>query len=177
MRLKNATDAAIMYALNKNKFKELKPNAFIFVPDECRNLHIKPAETTYTLSVDQMMNNTLGDIDNVVVADNIRSQSEAYTLVVNEDPESQFGKFLNFGYINAAGFTERIYAPKFDITVYDIAGAKVVKVNKEKINAKLKKVTNDDSSKMWILIILLIIVAVVIILPLVYLLVKKSEHD
>lgn len=162
MKLTNKLDDAIMYSLNKNDYLHLKPNEFIFVPDTCRNLHIKPSNTFYTISIDQLMNFPRGEVKTIIVDKDIKSGYAGNSLVISEPKDENW--FLNYLYTDILGVGERIFAPKFDITKYDLTGKPeppVVDVNKMK--KKLDKLTDDNSANLWwfILIVILVIACII----------------
>ena len=160
MRLINNLDHEIMYSLNENQYLHLKPEEFIFVPDTCRRLHIKPTDANYTLSIDQIMNFPRGEVKNIIVDKDIKSGYASNSIVVAENGKSTW--FLNYLYTDVLGVGERVYLPPFDITKYDLEGKTIAIVDKEQMKKRLDKLTNDSSANIWwfILIIILIIVCV-----------------
>lgn len=161
MKLTNARDDAIMYSLNKNQFLELRPNDFIFVPDTCRNLHIKPSESTYSLSIDQLMNYPSGEIKQIIVDKEIKANYDSSSLVVaEEDNPNNFG-FLKFLKTDVLGVGERLYVPSFDITKYDLDGTpKKIVINTKKVSDRLYKMTSSNASYWWIILIIIMIFAI-----------------
>ena len=157
MKLINQKDDPISYSLDSYKFLHLEPKEFIFVPDTCRTLHIKPSVDIYSLSIDQLMG--YPDIKNIIVVNQIKSGYAGNSLVVQEDDNW----LLKFLHVDFSGIQQRIYAPKFDITKYDFNGKpEIIIIDKEKINNKLKKMTNPNSDGVWWFIILVFIIIVLI---------------
>jgi hypothetical protein len=158
MKFTNRLDQAIMYSLNQDKYRELKPNEFVFLPHTCTELHFKPDDINYTLSVRQLFNMPLGDVDHVVLSNNAKSVKEDNALVVTRQDW-----FLDFLYRNEAGMGEKIYTPKFDITIYDLEKQARMVVDVEKVTNKIKKMSTSNATQWWVIIVLIIIVLCIIV--------------
>lgn len=177
MRLVNTLNSEIMYSLNKDKFKNLEPNGFIFVPDTCRKLQIKPTDEVYTLSIDQLNTFPLGEVENIILTDNINRAHPDNSVVIEEQKPNDMNWFLKFLYRNSAGMGERIYVPKFDLTTYDFdKKPEVTTIDNKKVIDKLTKMTTDRTNSGWwfILIFMLIIIMVI---PLVIILFFGNTDD
>jgi diacylglycerol kinase len=61
------------------------------------------------------------------------------------------------------GVGQRLYAPLFDTTKYDLNGIpEVIKINEKKMKEKLSMITSDTSTYWWVAIILILIVVIII---------------
>jgi hypothetical protein len=129
----------------------------------CRELHIKPGSSTYSLSVDQLMNYPSGEIKQIIVDKQIKANYDSDSLVIaEEDNPNNFG-FLKFMVTDILGVGQRLYVPSFDITKYDINGSPIpVIIDQKKVKDKLSKMTSDNSNYWWIVIMLILFVVICI---------------
>jgi hypothetical protein len=161
MKLTNAKDDAIMYSLNKDEFRELRPNEFIFVPDTCRQLHIKPSESTYTLSIDQLMNYPSGEIKQIIIDKQIKANYDSNSLVVAEG-SGPIG-FLNYLKTDILGVGQRLFVPSFDLTKYDLDGnPKPVIIDTDKVKKRLSDITSSNAGMWWLVIFVILLIAIII---------------
>lgn len=177
MRLVNNLDCSIMYGLNEDPNLELKPMGFASIPDICTNLKVKPTDTTYTLSADQLFDYPRGSVEKIVVSNDIKPSRGNNVLIMTEDNEPGIGKTLKFLYQDAIGMGERLYFPRFDITKYDLDGQPIVIIDPKKVSDKLSKMSESPPTWWITLFIILVLVCLLPVIAFVVIGSHGSEHD
>jgi hypothetical protein len=176
MKLANQLDHSIMFALNKDKYSELKPNDYVLVPDTCRTLHLKPNDFSYKLSTDYLFNMP---VDKIIISDNIKSGFGENTLTITEQEQPGIAQFLNFLYRDGAAMGGRIYAPKFDLTDYSLDPVTVTKIDRKKVTDDIVKMSTDAKDYTSWMVVLIIIIFVCIFPVFVFAIIgsRDSIHD
>jgi hypothetical protein len=150
MKLVNSLDHEIMYSLNKNKYLELKPQEFVFVPESVKNIYLKQTNDEYILSAEELAKY---HIRSLVVGD-IKAGYGPNSMVVSES----IG-YLRFLHTDFTGLGKRLYSSNFDVT-----DSEKTKVDNKKVTDKLSQMTNSNYGTFWWFVIL-IFALVICMLP------------
>lgn len=167
MRFTNDTKNIIMYQLNRDRMKKLKPNEWVTIPETCRNFTFDG----YSISTDQLMHFPRGEVNNLILTNNMESSKFPDSSMIVSPSEG----FLNFLYLDSTGMAQRVYAPGFDTTRY--VDEQVDEVDADEMIKKLTQMTTPND--WWWLVLLILIVVVILIIGTVWYVkcIHKQDSD